>query len=75
MTEQTNPINDLLTALTAQAKAPIISRLTNILGMDGWSDSTTLPENTVQLLKNFRILKNVIYVREGWTKYNSIEMS
>lgn len=56
---------------SAQPRLPLVSRTTTIAGMDSYSDSTTLSEGTVQLSQNMRLLKNVAYTREGWTKYNT----
>ena len=52
----------------------LMSRMTTPLGMDSYNDSTVIMEGMVQYAQNMRMLKDVTYTREGWSKYNNTEM-
>lgn len=45
-----------------------------ILGMNGYDDSTSLQPGIVKLIQNMIPRKTTLDTREGWTKYNTIEL-
>jgi hypothetical protein len=46
-------------------------RIKRFIGMDGYSDPTSLGEGVAQLIQNMRPQKRAIYTREGLTKHNA----
>ena len=47
------------------------SILKQIIGMNGYDDSTLLPEGVVKLIQNMLPVKTALETRNGWAKYNS----
>ena len=76
MATQQNNLLSSLAALTGKRSGNVfIGRLGTIISVDAYSDSTTLPDGFVQRCDNMVLLKNIAYTREGWVKYNPIQMA